>query len=461
MALGAAVVAPFVVLSFFNHPAADDFDYARQTLIRGFWGAQSARYRWWTGRYANSAIMSVNPLVVHWTGGFKVLPLLLLLLLAGSMYFFVRELTRPDWSTRHTLQAAIVLLVLYLQGMPSVSEGLYWYSSASTYQIPNAFSLILAGLVVGRYRDAKAIPGWRLTAGALLSIVVIIGSNETSLVILIVLLAALYASRVYLDGRLDRWAALLLAVATVSGVLVLSAPGNTARMALEAPRHRHSFLEAVLHSFDAVRQMPGWAASLPLILFALLLAPAASVIARRKGRAASVFQVNPALLISIVITAMVASYFPTYWSVEHGPLPRTLNVAYLTFLVGFFITVVSAVRHLTAGVANGPAGGEVVGPLPGYAVVFLAVAIVVSLKSEGGNVRRAWTDVVSGQAKRFDREVRERYKRLASCDAAVCDVEPIVSRPSTIRSDLDPWANQNEAIAYYFGKKAVRLRTAR
>lgn len=448
--LGVAVITPFVILSFFNHPAADDFDYARQTLSRGFWGAQAAWYRWWTGRFVNSAIMSVNPLVVRWTGGFKVLPLLLLLLLAGSLYFFVRELTRPAWTMRHTLEGAIVLLVLYLNGMPSVNEGLYWFSSASTYQIANAFFLILAALVARRYRAPGEPAGWRLTAAAVLSVLVIAGSNETSLVVLLFLLTILLLYRSYVERHLDKWAGLLLLVGAAAAIVVAAAPGNAGRISLEAGAHTHSVPNALVHSLDGVREIPAWAESLPLVLLAVLFVPAAAALARRRGSDAGIFRANPFLLLASTVAAMVVAYFPTEWSVEHGPLPRTLNVAYMFFLVAFFVILVSAMRHSR--------GGEPA--LSGYAVVLLSFALVVSMKSPEGNVRRAWSDVLSGNASNFDREVRLRYRSLAACQAPLCEVDPIASKPFTLfQSDIDPRPKQNEAIAYYFGKKAVRLRT--
>jgi hypothetical protein len=452
--LGAAVIAPFVALCFFNQPAADDFDYARQTLTRGFWGAQSAWYRWWTGRFVNSAIMSVNPLVVRWYGGFKVLPLLLLMLLAASMYFFVRELSRPEWSLRRALQAATVLLVLYLEGMPSIREGLYWYSSASTYQIPNAFSLILVGLMVRRYRNRDAGPGWRLTLAAVLSILIIGGSNETSSLILLFLLSVFVVGRAMFDRRLDRWATLLLAVAVLVAGVMVAAPGNAARMAYESGgHHHHAFFAAAVHSLDAIRQVPDWTQSLAIPLFGLLLVPIAAGLSRRNGALSPVFQIHPLALTGILFAIMVLCYFPTYWSVEHGPLPRTLNVAYLLFLIGFFVIIISAIRYSPDGNAF---------QLPGYAILFVALCIALSLKAENGNTRRAWADLISGRAHGFDVELRQRYERLAACDLAVCEVEPIVHRPVTLfEAEVARSEKANEAFAEYFGKKAVRLKAAR
>ena len=117
------------------------------------------------------------------------------------------------------------------------------------------------------------------------------------------------------------------------------------------------------------------------------------------------------------------------------------------------------VRQADEAVRLGPApAGE--SSLPAYALVFLALAIAANFKASDGNVRRAYSDLLSGRALRFDREVRERDRKLAGCTSDLCEVDGIANRPATIfRSDIDPRANQNEAIAYYFGKKAVRLRT--
>ena len=82
------LLAPFFVISIFNHPASDDFDFSFKTRDYGFWGAQVYRYMNEGGRYFANGIISLDPLVVKAYWAFKVLPILVLGLFVFSVFYF-------------------------------------------------------------------------------------------------------------------------------------------------------------------------------------------------------------------------------------------------------------------------------------------------------------------------------------------------------------------------------------
>src|SRR6478672_791337 len=88
-----STITPFVVLGFFNHPAADDFMIARGSLEHAFLATQVLYYRQWTGRFFSTALGTRNPLAFRWIGGFKRVPAAVIALLLVGAYFPVREST--------------------------------------------------------------------------------------------------------------------------------------------------------------------------------------------------------------------------------------------------------------------------------------------------------------------------------------------------------------------------------
>lgn len=444
-------VTPFVVLGFFNHPAKDDFMIARGSIERGLLATQALYYRRWTGRFFSTAIGTVNPLVFRWIGGFKLVPIVTIACLFAAAYFLVGEITRPDWTRRQKLKAALGLLVLYLFGMPDTAQGLYWYSSVMVYQTANVLCLFLGGVAVRRFREGPGSTSSWMNAVAALATVAAVASNEPSMIVVLAILGALLVAVFRRRRTIDRWAAAMLVLALAAAAVSVAAPGNANRIAFEARLHHHEPVwSAGWHSVAlAGRALFAWTASAPLLLLAVFFLPSASALARARRDATSA-NLPPAILAVLFFLLVAALNFPTFWSLGHGPEARTLNVPYLLFLLAFFAAILLGARL---------GGGEPFPRLPAYAVLFLAAAMAASVKSGSNNVRRAYEDLLSGKAAAFDREMTNRYAALARCSTAVCDVDEVVNRPrTTFYQDLSQEDSRNEDYAFYFGKKMIHMR---
>jgi len=55
----AAILLPFVLLSFYARPAADDFSYADSVMKYGFWNAQTYWYTQWSGRFFSTLLVTL------------------------------------------------------------------------------------------------------------------------------------------------------------------------------------------------------------------------------------------------------------------------------------------------------------------------------------------------------------------------------------------------------------------
>ena len=59
------ILFPLIILSLFNNPGSDDFDFSYKTKLMSFCDVQIWRYNNEGGRYFANGIISLNPLVFN------------------------------------------------------------------------------------------------------------------------------------------------------------------------------------------------------------------------------------------------------------------------------------------------------------------------------------------------------------------------------------------------------------
>ena len=76
--LSVITIFPLIILSFFNNPASDDFDYSYESQVEPFWSLQIRRYFDWSGRYFSNGLISLDPLVYNNYFLFRLIPIVLI-----------------------------------------------------------------------------------------------------------------------------------------------------------------------------------------------------------------------------------------------------------------------------------------------------------------------------------------------------------------------------------------------
>jgi Family of unknown function (DUF6056) len=451
--LALVVLAPFFVLSVYNHPLADDFCVTAKVRQLGFWPAQVYWYQTWTGRYSALALVSSFTVLSDWMVAHKVLPALVVALLGAAIYLFVRELLSARSSRREPLIIAGSILFLYLLRMPSIVEGIYWLDASLIYQVPNALTLILGVAIIRREKEQSPRKRLLLTVLAQALVVAIVGMNETSMLILDILLLAIAVLVTWRRRRVDGFLLSLVITAALCSLVVIAAPGNSVRLAYFPDRGRP--VPAAVASLKALFGHAGrWLVQSPLILLTLLYLPVGARISRQRPDNRGPFTVHPLVSLGLFAGLLSLAWFPAYWSMGLAPPPRTVNVIYFLFLLGWFYNVQVWLEFVRR------RNGAPFPSLPRYAVVLIGIAVAAYLPA-GNNVKTAWGDLVKGRAATYDREMRRRYAEILRCDAPVCEVPALTARPSSLlfndmTNDERFWIN--ECAAKVFGKPAIRIR---
>lgn len=456
LAFGVLVLSfvPYFANAVFNEPSMDDYRYASNYLSNDFWYLQMQMYRDWCGRYAATALLYLGPLSFHSFTAYKLAAPALLLALLWSVYIVLW----PQLRFIQPLRRHLVILLgfaIWLSCLPSISQGIYWFSGAYTY-LPavvlfNVFFGLLFSLRNFRLDDPRwdARPAWLEIAfgvGAVGLMAVAMGLNEViaiyGLGILFVLNIAAWSGR----GRPD-WSLLLVSFCALIFALVsYFAPGNAVRAA-GYENSRDVFL-TLWKSPAYLVWFAQYFLSLPLLL--ALVAGIRPIIAGVRSFPVWIYgPVARWTVFSLIFIFSLGTFVLGVWATGARPARRALNVLHYYDFVLLFVAWFQWVA------AYPDFWQRLRARLPVADSALLIAAVLTLFVS--GNVREAIVDLAH-RGPNYREEMTERYARIAEGGDVV--VAPIVDKPKTlffedITEEEGIW--QNVEMARYFGANSIRL----
>lgn len=441
------VLVPYLALSFFVHPSADDYTYANGFQSLGFLEAQKNVYESWSGRYVATALMSVNPVSLHWLEGYKWIPIALFLALFGSIFLVLSTLTSSLLDRRERWVATLGFFCLFLYQLPSPSQAFYWMAGSFNYMVPLILVNISLSLLIPYVQKGSPPSFW--LKGITLAILsgLIIGSNET---IMVVWGAMTFISLLFfwkLHHRLSYSLILLLIVEAALAIFVLMAPGNAVRGSHFENSHRpfYAIVRTVGASFEHIAQF----ISLPLILATLLALP---LLLGRIDRCHWNFKKTwPWVWLSLG-ALFFCSFFPALWSMGGQPPKRVDNMTYLFFLFFWWVLLAHLVGLKRPSLKNWLSRQKWY-HWNGLATVFLVLIFFT------GNNGRSIRDLAL-RAQPYDQVMKKRYQILRQNQGMDIEVPAINKPPKTIFfGDIveDPTHWHNVGVAQFFNLRSIRV----
>lgn len=445
----------FLALSFFAHPADDDFCFTARVRELGFLDAQKHWYQTWSGRYAATAALSAFGLAGDLLSLYPWGAVLALLATLASAYALVASARPESLSRPATALAATTLTVLFVTGTPDQAQTFYWLAGSFTFQLGNATIMVLAAVLVWRERHAgKAVRTAAAFIVAALCATFAIGSNEVALVLVLLILGGgtVFAWR---GRRASRafWLALFL-VAIVAATIAVTAPGNVARasgIGSDGMLRLPGWLAVLAWAPWTALRMLNWLANPALWAAGLIVLAATLPVGRTlfapEGRFDARWLAVPVIWIVTVFVLSAIGF-----AVNRYPLPeRAESVVYLTFLLGGLPSLL-VLAHWAFGARLAAAAS----PLARYAPACLLVALLGSPA-----VVEAGKDTYRGY--RYARELDARYAalRAAAARGETHVVVASLSRPprTLFATDVttDPRNHRNRCASQYFGVQSIRL----
>lgn len=455
---------PVMYLGRYNHPTGDDYYYTAQT--HEVWVdtgsvaaamAEAARgvrkdYQTWQGTYSAMFFMRLAPNVFSETA-YQYVTAVLLLLLAGSIFFLLRPLICKGLQASGYWWVILssLLSLVCIQTVPSQGETFFWYNGSMYYTGYFAVTLFFFGLVI-RYLIK---PRWYFIPGLLLLAILLAGGNYVSLLPAILLLAGLALVLLYRHKYQNFWV-----IAGITAVFLLGlgismlAPGNAVR---QENLWKIPAWKAVLKSLlQGVRYLRAWLGSWWWMAAAFVVPFFLKSYQKISWR----FR-YPLLVVGLAYGIFCSMSCPTFYSMNSTGPARVVSIVYYGFILTtffcFYYLLGYLYRKLGSVLENRAVSKRIT------VISWVMVLGLLLYQGWSGNILNCTTvkavrELVSGEARAYGQEYQERLALLQ--DDAVTDVilQPFEHTPDMLYvGDLldDPEAPENQKTAQFYGKKSV------
>ncbi|MEX0812917.1 MAG: hypothetical protein WD048_11930 [Chitinophagales bacterium] len=449
-------IAPFIIISFFNYPGAED--YAEVVLAQefGFFGYIRELYLTWDGRFFTAILFGLHPLVFHSFFLYKLFPIILFVLLFISIVFFIHS-TGVFNKQKHTVfSISIILFILCIYNTPSTVSAFYYYIMSGIYTPPVIGSLLLFATIIHINKTRHSLKKLSLIIFSIFLVYSIIGSLEIFIGIILFSLLLLFVYQIKLNKPEKKETAILLASAFSAAYLHISAPGirvyfNQNPMPINTERFFSAVKNCIVVSNGAFLDFisGNYLLVLASIYFILLLPKSENDNTPFKKLKLSHVVIA---IIFIIITLHVLA-FPYFWSLgdDAGQFypKRLFSSIYVVFLFSWFTMLYIAFSYIRPKI-KGKFNHYHFAKLKPLISVFIIICIPYSPAW-----KTAVDDLLSGRAYGYHLEMQDRISKFKSADSNTrVWIDPLEHKPKTIYSfvDLAPYRGSgwNDAYEEYF-----------
>jgi hypothetical protein len=451
----AVLLLPYLVISIYCYPAADDLEYAASALHHGYWFSYIRDYHNWNGRYTDNLFAFASPLLWGNIIAYKLMPVLLYTLTYLSLLLFIKTITDKKIIGIGLQLITLVIFLLYVYNTPSLIESFYWYTGAITYQLSVSATLIYFALLYTYcHCDYYLNKFFHLLLMAIL-IPFIIGLNEVIMLIMLAFHGVFIFKWFQLRKEGHGIIGFIALLVVIAAAFMIFSPGNEGRAANFPLRHQ-LFHSLYMTSLQIIRFMFKWIIQIPFITATILFIPVSKYLGEASSFFKNKFLVSPLITFFCLPGIIFLCVFPAYWNMGILGQHRTLNVAYFFFIPLWFMNVHLAVNYVST------KGWQLVNInekfKPVFALLFLAGLVFTS------NGYTVMADLLSKRAVIFDNEMNTRYiiiKAASKAGASEVIVENLSAKPASLyiydmTCDEEHWINK--CYADYFGVERVRLK---
>jgi hypothetical protein len=450
-------MVPWIYISFFAHPIADDYNYAVLSRKSSFLQEYIRQYFIWNGRYTSNILVLLNPISFGSLSAYQWIPICLIAITLGSFYVFIKAIFKTTFTWIESLALSLSATLLFVYLMPSPAEGFYWYTGAVTYQTANALSLIYLTLMVRYFYQKTRMSKMGYLILASLILVLIIGLNET-----ILLMILLFQSLFLVFANLNRAsqknmmkvAILLLVLAMVASMVVIFAPGNVYRAARYSGSH-NLFHSLLFTGFQTLRFSIDWVSNIPFLFLSFLYLPLHYKIKKSgffKGLSCPVWFASGLLFFILVV-----GIFPSYWNTNILGQYRTVNTSCFFFILGWFLNLSCWINFFEE--RGFYWDGSLLNRFKYYLITIILIALVASK-----NGYKLGSDIIYNKVKCFDKEMNFRDEQMVLAwknGLRVAHINTLKNKPEVLFvmdlcADSTTWVNTSYAT--FFGLKKVEVK---
>lgn len=464
---------PLLILSFYNHPSADDYMYAMDTYhvwneTHSIWSllkqavvTSADFYQNWQGLYASAFVLALQPAIFG--EGYYALTgfLMLAIIYGGNICFAYYVLHKRLQCTRlESVACGAVLSFVMVQWIPSVVQGLYWYNGTMNYVL---FFAILEMFVCALIQIQMGQDRVRNIRNSVLSVVLgvlLAGGNHITAFMGILTAVAIFAVSILSKERGRMLRSGIALVATVGGFLVnVSSPGTKIRQSnfSNTPGAVSTIISAVK---TGTKMIDSWMGLAVIIAFLLFL-PMALNMGKRIVEEKNFSFRYPLLVLICSIGWCCAMLCPPIYAMGTTGDLRIVNLIYFSFVLllfvdGFYLCGWYVARQIKQGNQISKVQFSITWCL---SVLVLLLGVFISC-GEKMSSYQAWLSIKSGEAAQYSMEADVRYEILCSSEGEDVLLQPFSTYPyllffEDITEDATNW--KNRYMADYFDLNSVRL----
>lgn len=461
------MLVPLFLIAIFNYPADDDFGFTLpvatawvQTgsiveVAKAVFQKTYDIYMTWQGNFVSTALFPLSPMIFNINLYFLSNWFLLALLCLSVGYLLkalLQTLGTPPKSVFWIAYTAVMVLVL--QFMPSIGDGIYWHNGGM-YTVASCTLMFMLGLLIHcAMPQTRARSIWR---GAMLALCgFILGGSFYGPALAALTILLLLALRGFLQKSPNRFYCLLtLGFFCISFGISVIAPGVALRQErLGQPMNPLSaVLVSILDSFDLVG---GWL-SPQLFAIAMLLAP----ILWKPLKESHLQFKHPFWFLVMLYGLFSATLVPGVYTGSSYGMGRYMNTIYFHFLImalgslayaeGWWIRFLqrrkeSQAAHQTLSLCANL----------GNRFTALHLAVCISFLMLGGfaftimNTSSvcATKALITGEAAQFRRDMEARQEYIRVTDSDVVQVQSLASQPFVFKPDKLPFQGIYGRVRY-------------
>lgn len=457
---------PIIITCFYSVPVYDDYNfgyYTHKSVVEG-------------GSFFAGILTSVKEFYLHWQGFFTsnfwassqlfnidvnlyfFSNLAIIILVVLSLFYLGKviliDLLKSDLASYFLI--VIPIVSLYVQLMPSLSEGLYWMDGSLVMGI-NAISIFIISFTIKFYLSKTKKRKIIYLIMAIVSTLLICGS---AIVVYITIMEFCTASLVYSIRKRNSVYKLIIAIMviyTIGMIIALVAPGNYTRM--NDVGNGMPLMNAIFYAlFYSVFSFSNWT-TLLFIIVMLLVSVVFYPIAK-----ASKFKFKNPLLVFIMLYLLYASRMSIQlYAMGYLGSPRQMNEYYFGYILCISASILYFVgwiskrdRELFKKDTNDSR----------LSVVFVAVCLVIiccgGISYGIKNISTISTSMalINGSTQQYYKEMQERIEIYEDDSIKDVIVKPLSVYPAffmdeSLREDASYWTNSS--VAKYYGKDSVVL----
>lgn len=454
------LLVPIFMVAKYNHPSADDYDYAiltHETVLNGgniFDVIKSAVttslnfMQTWQGLYSSAFLLALQPSIFG--ESFYIFTTYIVI---ASLFIGIFSLTKTIFKyifksdSKKYWFISILILFIYVQILPSPVEGFYWYNGSMNYEFFLAVLLIEIAQFIKYYNTRKIK---NIIFATILAFILSGGNHITAFAGILFSLAFLIIS--ILKKKKWYYSIIPLISGIVGFIINATAPGTAIRH--EAINYEGSIVKTILTTVtESINTMSNFT-NLSIILIGLVLC----IILFKELKNVKI-RFRTILITGIVFYIIYSGMMcaPLYATGGYGGF-RVYDIYCITYII-MFLTMTCMIGSYIISYIDQKKLNHNSNKINNISLVILFFIILFISKT--GTTNEAIRELKSGELEAYDAIMNERIDTYINNENKNLQIDSINVRPYLIYFDditEDPNDWRNKSLTSYYNKESIVIK---